>query len=231
MGTTAVENGNFNTLVAALDAVDLVGALSAPNGPFTVFAPNDQAFEALPPGVLECLLENPKDLSDILLYHVVSGEAFSTDLSNGQRVPTLLDGASVTVGVNNNGVRINRSDVVLANVRASNGVIHVIDEVLVPGRVDIQALCRGSSNSMTGTSNNNKNNQIRRPACHYGGHSVHAHEWLTGPTHTCYCQPDGRWTHCRLNHNVYHHQHGQWNNNRRNNNGWSQRWNNYWYGH
>merc|ERR1711865_900530 len=116
--TTAIEAGIFTTLVAALSATDLVGALSAPKGPFTVFAPDDEAFAALPNGLVNCLLEdkNLPILSDILLYHVASGTALSTDLSNRQQIPTLLDGGKVTVDLRNNGVKINNSNVIGADV-------------------------------------------------------------------------------------------------------------------
>merc|ERR1712194_692855 len=135
----AIEDGAFTTLVAALSATDLVGALSSPAGPFTVFAPTDEAFDALPYGLIECLLveQNLPILSDILLYHVASGEALSTDLSNGMNITT-LQGEDVTVDLNN-GVKINDSTVVGADVLASNGVIHVLNQVLVPPSVDVGA--------------------------------------------------------------------------------------------
>merc|ERR1719148_216234 len=111
----------------------------------------DAAFDALPNGLVSCLLEeqNLPILSDILLYHVASGTAFSTDLSNGQQIPTLLNGAQVTVDLRNNGVKINESQVITADVRASNGVIHIIDQVLVPPRIDVGAFlqtCNGHGN-------------------------------------------------------------------------------------
>merc|ERR1719148_290823 len=112
----------------------------------------DAAFNALPNGLVSCLLEeqNLPILSDILLYHVASGTAFSTDLSNGQQIPTLLNGAQVTVDLRNNGVKINNSNVITADVRASNGVIHIIDQVLVPPRIDVGAFLqtcgRGNGN-------------------------------------------------------------------------------------
>merc|ERR1712153_158945 len=146
----ASENGAFTTLVAALSATDLVGALSSPAGPFTVFAPTDEAFDALPYGLIECLLveQNLPILSDILLYHVASGEALSTDLSNGMNITT-LQGEDVTVDLNN-GVKINDATVVGADVLASNGVIHVLNQVLVPPSVDVGAFlqtCNGSGGS------------------------------------------------------------------------------------
>merc|ERR1712241_1116366 len=145
--TTAIENGMFTTLVAALTATDLVGALSTPNGPYTVFAPTDDAFAALPSGLVECLLqpENRNVLSSILLYHVVSGQVLSSDLSNGQVVET-LNGQDVTVDLSS-GVKINTSPVSTADILTSNGVIHVIDSVLVPPSVDVPAFlatCNGT---------------------------------------------------------------------------------------
>merc|ERR1711865_782181 len=142
--TTAINAGIFNTLVTALDQADLVGALSEGNGPFTVFAPRDDAFNALPNGLVSCLLkdQNKQVLTDVLLYHVASGKVLSTDLSNNQQIPTLLEGGKVTVDLNNGGVKINDSNVVGADVLASNGVIHIIDQVLVPPRVDIAAFLR-----------------------------------------------------------------------------------------
>jgi len=133
--TTAVKSGNLNTLVTALDAADLVGAVSEP-GPFTVFAPSDVAFSKLPEGVLSCLLEpsNKQTLTDVLLYHVAPAQVSSSDLSDGQQIPTLLQNAGVTVGItpNDNTVTINDSTVQKADLLATNGVIHLIDSVMVP---------------------------------------------------------------------------------------------------
>ena len=120
-----------NTLEAAVIAAGLVETLQGA-GPFTVFAPTDAAFEALPAGLLETLLADPSgDLTDILLYHVVSGLALSTSLENGQEITTVL-GQDVVVTINQDGVFINDAEVVLADIEADNGVIHVIDAVLVP---------------------------------------------------------------------------------------------------
>lgn len=135
--TTAIENGMFETLVAALSAADLVGALSSPNGPFTVFAPTDDAFAALPAGLLDCLLYDIPTLTDILLYHVAEGRVVSSQLKEGMTIPT-LEGSSVTVSLYG-GVYINDSGVIMPDVYASNGVIHVIDSVLVPPYVDVDA--------------------------------------------------------------------------------------------
>jgi len=213
--TTAVNAGIFSTLVAALSATDLVGATSAPQGPFTVFAPTDDAFNALPNGLVNCLLEekNLPILSDILLYHVAFGRALSIDLSNRQQILTLLDGALVTVDLNN-GVKINDSNVITADVRASNGVIHIIDQVLVPPRINVGAFLQtcgrgnGNGNGIRGSSshqssvqqppyhhNNNNNNDT----CIYLGMRRSAGQYLVGPTHTCLCTRGGAWKQCRPN--------------------------------
>ena len=134
----AVANGSFNTLVAAVTAADLVDTLSS-EGPFTVFAPTDDAFAALPEGLVDCLLleENVDALSAILTYHVVSGAVMSTDLTDGP-VAT-VQGEEITVDLTD-GVTLNDSvAVAAADVEASNGVIHVIDGVLVPPSIDVAA--------------------------------------------------------------------------------------------
>lgn len=134
----AVANGSFGTLVAAVTAADLAGALSA-DGPLTVFAPTDDAFAALPEGLVDCLLleENVDALTAILTYHVVDGQVMSTDLTDGP-VPT-LQGEDVTVDLTD-GVVLNDSvNVAIADVEASNGVIHAIDGVLVPPSIDVAA--------------------------------------------------------------------------------------------
>jgi uncharacterized surface protein with fasciclin (FAS1) repeats len=134
----AVANGSFETLVAAVTAADLVDTLSS-EGPFTVFAPTDDAFAALPEGLVDCLLleENVDALTAILTYHVVSGEVLSTDLTAGP-VAT-VQGEDITVDLTD-GVTLNDTvTVVAADVEASNGVIHVIDGVLVPPSIDVAA--------------------------------------------------------------------------------------------
>merc|ERR1719162_2040797 len=121
----------LSTLVAAVVAGDLVTTLSSP-GPFTVFAPTNDAFAALPAGTLDSLLkpENKATLVDILTYHVVGAVALSTDLSDGQVIDT-VEGKSVTVHIGD-GVKINDANVVMADVMATNGVVHVVDGVLLP---------------------------------------------------------------------------------------------------
>ena len=134
----AVANGSFGTLVAAVTAADLVDTLSS-EGPFTVFAPTDDAFAALPAGLVDCLLleENVDALTAILTYHVVAGEVMSTDLTDGP-VAT-VQGEEITVDLTD-GVTLNDSvSVVIADVPASNGVIHAIDGVIVPPSIDVAA--------------------------------------------------------------------------------------------
>lgn len=129
---TAVAADDFNTLAAALEAADLISALQG-EGPFTVFAPTDAAFAALPEGTLDALLqpENKDQLTAILLYHVVPGQIMSEDIS-GTASPETLEGDSVEVIASDAGVTVNGANVVSADVGASNGVIHVIDAVILP---------------------------------------------------------------------------------------------------
>jgi uncharacterized surface protein with fasciclin (FAS1) repeats len=126
-----VESENHNTLETAVIAAGLADDLSG-DGPFTVFAPTDAAFAALPAGTLDALLADPTgELANILLYHVVSGNVKSTDLSDGMTATTLL-GKDVMVTINASGVFINDAKVVVADIMADNGVVHVIDAVLIP---------------------------------------------------------------------------------------------------
>jgi transforming growth factor-beta-induced protein len=124
---------NFETLVIAVIAAELVDALRGP-GPFTVFAPSEEAWARLPPGTLQRLLRpvNKAMLTDILLYHVVSGAVAASTITNGQVAGTLLNGADVTFGVLDGTVTVNQATVIAADVSATNGIIHVIDEVLLP---------------------------------------------------------------------------------------------------
>jgi len=128
---TAVDAGSFTTLAAALGAAGLVETLKG-EGPFTVFAPTDEAFAALPEGTVEDLLkpENKDKLAAILTYHVVAGKVMSTDLSDGMMAPT-VEGSDVTI-TTEGGVMVNDATVTTADIEASNGVIHVIDTVLMP---------------------------------------------------------------------------------------------------
>lgn len=126
-----VDSPVHNTLEAAVLAADLAGTLSG-EGPFTVFAPTDDAFAALPAGTIDALLADPQGLlTEILLYHVVGAEVLSSDLSNGQTAMT-LNGQDLTVSITNDGVFINDAQVIVADIVTDNGVVHVIDAVLLP---------------------------------------------------------------------------------------------------
>lgn len=128
---TAVGAGDFNTLVAAVQAAGLVDTLKG-DGPFTVFAPTDEAFAALPEGTVDNLLkpENKDQLVAVLTYHVVPGKVMSGDLSNGMTAAT-VQGGEVTI-MTEGGVKVDAASVVAADIEASNGVIHVIDQVILP---------------------------------------------------------------------------------------------------
>jgi uncharacterized surface protein with fasciclin (FAS1) repeats len=126
---TAIAAGQFKTLVKAVEAAGLVDTLKSP-GPFTVFAPTDAAFAKLPPGALDSLLANPEKLKAVLTYHVVAGKVMSSDIKPGM-VKT-VEGANAMVSVKGSKVMIDKANVVKADVEASNGVIHVIDSVIMP---------------------------------------------------------------------------------------------------
>ena len=128
---TAVDAGTFETLVAAVQAAGLVDTLKG-EGPFTVFAPTDEAFAALPEGTVENLLlpENKDQLAAILTYHVVPGKVMSTDLMDDMEAET-VQGSSVTIDLDN-GVMVENATVTTADIETSNGVIHVIDTVILP---------------------------------------------------------------------------------------------------
>jgi uncharacterized surface protein with fasciclin (FAS1) repeats len=126
---TAVAAGSFKTLVAALQAAGLVDTLKG-KGPFTVFAPTDAAFAKLPPGTVEALLKDKAKLTKILTYHVVAGEVRSKDVKSGM-VKT-VEGSSIEIKVNSSGVMVNNAKVEGVDVMATNGVIHIIDTVLIP---------------------------------------------------------------------------------------------------
>ncbi|MBD2119419.1 fasciclin domain-containing protein [Trichocoleus sp. FACHB-262] len=134
-GTTitavAASNDSFKILTTALQAADLTSTLSG-EGPFTVFAPTDAAFAKLPAGTLEALLkpENKETLVKILTYHVVPGEVTSSQLKSGE--VTTVEGSPVTVNVDGGGVMVNKATVVQPDIQASNGVIHVVDTVILP---------------------------------------------------------------------------------------------------
>lgn len=129
---TAVGAGSFNTLVAAVQAAGLVETLKG-DGPFTVFAPTDEAFAALPAGTVDDLLkpENKDQLIAVLTYHVVSGKVMSGDIAGKTTEAATVQGQMLNINAMD-GVMINDSKVVSADIEASNGVIHVIDKVLLP---------------------------------------------------------------------------------------------------
>jgi uncharacterized surface protein with fasciclin (FAS1) repeats len=129
---TAVGAGSFTTLVAAVKAADLVGTLKSP-GPFTVFAPTDAAFKKLPKGTLASLLkpENKDKLVKILTYHVVPGKVMAADVAGKTTAVATVEGGKVHVN-GKHGVLVNNARVVKADIVADNGVIHVIDKVLLP---------------------------------------------------------------------------------------------------
>jgi uncharacterized surface protein with fasciclin (FAS1) repeats len=124
--------GKFNTLVAAVKAAGLVDTLKGP-GPFTVFAPTDEAFAKLPPGTLEMLLkpENRTKLQSILKYHVVAGKVMAQDVMGLHSAKT-VEGQNVTIDTMNGSVMVNNAHVIKTDIVASNGVIHVIDAVIMP---------------------------------------------------------------------------------------------------
>ena len=136
----ASANSDFSTLVAAVAAADLVGTLSS-DGPFTVFAPTNEAFAALPAGVLDALLlpENKATLVKILTYHVVSGAVYAADVADG--AVATVEGQSITLSTKD-GVSVNNAKVVIADVMADNGVIHAIDAVILPKDVKVSSLLK-----------------------------------------------------------------------------------------
>jgi len=130
---TAVAAGSFKTLVAAVKAADLVDTLKG-KGPFTVFAPTDEAFAKLPPGTVESLLkpENKAKLQAVLTYHVVPAKVMAADIKPGEQMVGTVQGAKVNVTGSGGAVSVNDAKVVKADIVADNGVIHVIDKVILP---------------------------------------------------------------------------------------------------
>jgi uncharacterized surface protein with fasciclin (FAS1) repeats len=126
---TAVNAGSFTTLVTAIKAAGLVETLKGA-GPFTVFAPTDEAFAKLPAGTVEGLLKDIPQLKKILTYHVVAGKVMAADIA-GMKSATTVEGSDVKIDTSS-GVMINKSKVVTPDVAADNGVIHIIDSVLMP---------------------------------------------------------------------------------------------------
>jgi uncharacterized surface protein with fasciclin (FAS1) repeats len=127
---TAVEAGQFTTLAKALEATGLIETLKS-EGPFTVFAPTDEAFAKLPAGTIESLLKDPEKLKQILLYHVVSGKVMAKDVVKIKSAKT-VQGSSVKVKAGKAGVMVDNANVIKTDIAATNGVIHVIDSVILP---------------------------------------------------------------------------------------------------
>jgi transforming growth factor-beta-induced protein len=140
---------NLSTLVAAIDAASLRATLAG-SGPFTVFAPTNDAFAAVDADVLTFLLATPAELSKVLTYHVVSGKVMSTDLSSGP-VNTLNTGQSVTVDLSS-GVKINDASVTTADVETTNGVVHIIDKVMIPENLDLSGMLPSAAEAAIATS-------------------------------------------------------------------------------
>jgi uncharacterized surface protein with fasciclin (FAS1) repeats len=126
---TAVSAGQFKTLVTALKEANLVDTLKGA-GPYTVFAPTDEAFAKLPKGALEGLLKDKEKLAAVLTYHVVPGKVMAADVKPGKA--KTVQGQSLTVTAKNDGVMVNDARVIKTDIAASNGVIHVVDSVLLP---------------------------------------------------------------------------------------------------
>lgn len=128
----AAASGQFNTLVAAVKAAGLVATLQG-DGPFTVFAPTDEAFAKLPKGAIEALLADKEKLAAVLTYHVVPGRVMAADVvAMGGGSPATVNGAPVRIVIRDGSVYVDEAKVVTADIQASNGVIHVIDRVIMP---------------------------------------------------------------------------------------------------
>lgn len=130
---TAAGDGRFETLVAAVQAADLVDTLKS-DGPFTVFAPTDEAFAKLPAGTVEDLLkpENKEKLRAVLTYHVVSGKVMSADIAGKKTAVETVQGSNLSVDATDGAVMVDQAKVIIADIETSNGVIHVIDTVVLP---------------------------------------------------------------------------------------------------
>jgi transforming growth factor-beta-induced protein len=127
---TAVSAGSFNTLVTAVKAAGLVETLKG-KGPFTVFAPTDSAFAKLPAGTVESLLKNKEKLASILTYHVVAGKVMAADVVKLTSAKT-VNGQSLTIKADKSGVMVDNAKVIMTDIVCSNGIIHVIDTVVIP---------------------------------------------------------------------------------------------------
>ena len=184
-----VNSPDHTILETAVLAAGLEGALSG-EGPFTVFAPTDDAFAALPAGTVEALLNDIPTLTAILTYHAVSGQALSTDLANEQKIAT-LNGANITVTINSNGVFINNAKVTVADILADNGVVHVIDAVLLPppssssdidNKISMDITPNPAVNMITIHSDQNTSESIKVDIFTISGQNVLNSDSLTGKT-------------------------------------------------
>lgn len=146
----ARENGNFNTLLAAIDAAGLTETLMAQDAPVTLFAPTDDAFAKIPQETLDGLLADKEALTKLLTYHVVPGVVKSSDLSDGL-TQTTVEGEDITIGVNGSDITINDAKVTTPDIEASNGVIHAIDTVLMPASMAAPAESASASETVTET--------------------------------------------------------------------------------
>ena len=127
----AVSTEGFSTLVAAVQAADLVDTLKTA-GPFTVFAPNDAAFAKLPPGTVQTLVDNPPQLARILKYHVVAGKLTKADLSKVKTIDS-VEGSPISINCNDDTFEVKNATAIAADIEADNGIIHVIDNVILMG--------------------------------------------------------------------------------------------------
>lgn len=133
---TAIAAGNFTTLVAGIKAAGLTDTLTC-QGRFTVFAPTDEAFKKLPPGALDALLKDTAKLKAVLSYHVITGHVLAKDVKSGEVMT--VQGSPLTAVVSSSGVKVNGAHVKQADIAATNGVIHVIDAVIMPKHWQLQA--------------------------------------------------------------------------------------------
>lgn len=145
---TAVAAGSFKTLVAAVQAAGLVNTLKGA-GPFTVFAPTDEAFAKLPAGTVEGLLKDPKALANILLYHVVPGKVMASQVTDGLKAKT-AQGSTVSFSIVDGKAKINDANIVTTDIETANGVIHVIDSVILPPAATPAAATPAASAPTTG---------------------------------------------------------------------------------
>ena len=148
VGLLAVDPDATKTLTTAVVAAGLVETLSEPNGPYTVFAPSEAAFGALPDGLVECLLreESKEVLTSILTYHVLDGSVRSDDLSDGMTATT-IQGEDVTITISGQTLSVNQAEVISENFLVTNGVVHTIGAVLLPPSIDVDAFMATCSKS------------------------------------------------------------------------------------